>query len=76
MPNQSHPTPARCQRFIGPRRVEYLYQAQADQWEARYPAFRKRGEQQVLERWAGYASLNRVLAWSKAPMLPGKTGDG
>lgn len=66
-------TPARrC--FVGPRRVEYLYQAQANQWEARYPAFRKRSEQQVLERWAGYASLNRVLTWSKAPVLPGKTG--
>lgn len=44
--------------------------------EARYPAFCKRGEQQVLERWAGYVALDRVLAWSKAPMLPGKTGDG
>jgi len=56
-------------RFVGPERVEYVFQKSTQQWEARYPAFVKREQQSVLQRWAGYDALERVLAWSQAPEI-------
>jgi hypothetical protein len=54
-------------RFVGPERVEYVFRQDKQQWEARYPAFVKREQQRVLQRWAGYDALDRVLAWSQKP---------
>lgn len=56
-------------RFVGPERVEYVFQESTQQWEARYPAFVKREQQRVLQRWAGYDALERVLAWSQTPEI-------
>lgn len=56
-------------RFVGTRRVEYVFHEDKQQWEARYPAFVKREQQRVLQRWAGYDALDRVLAWAQAPEI-------
>ena len=56
-------------RFVGPERVEYVFRESTQQWEARYPAFVKREQQRVLERWAGKEAWSHVVLWSKSPVI-------
>ena len=56
-------------RFVGPERVEYVFHESTQQWEARYPAFVKREQQRVLERWAGKEAWSHVVLWSKSPVI-------